>query len=111
MKDHWKTFREVCGITYQLVDTRDSVQVCASIKVDISSKVQLGEDIKRAIADSKTRPIKPQRDPLPYVMCAASIACQAFGLFDDNPALSNPTMKIYAYIYVVLSLVFQELTI
>jgi hypothetical protein len=39
MKDHWKTFREVCGITYQLVDTRDSVQICANIKVDISSKV------------------------------------------------------------------------
>jgi len=58
--DHWKVFRELCGASkYLLTDTRDSVQVYSSLKVDLSSKVQLSEDLRRAIAASKVRPVRP----------------------------------------------------
>lgn len=43
-------------------------------------------------------------------MCVAGIACQVFGLFDDNPVLQDTNLKIYSYLYIVLSLVFQEMT-
>lgn len=110
-KDNWKTLEELISSTrYQLTDTRDSVQVYASILVDISSKVQLGEDIRRAIAESRVKPVKPHRDPMPYVLCVVSVACNLFGVFEDNPHLSSPAIKIYTYVYLALMVVFQEIT-
>jgi hypothetical protein len=47
---------------------------------------------------------------MPYVVAAASVVCTILGIFDDNPALSSPTIKIYTYVYLVLMLVFQEIT-
>lgn len=82
------------------------MQVFASLKLDLSSKVQLSEDLRKVIAASKARPTKPVRDPMPYVMCAASVACSVLGVFEDNPALSSPAVKIYTYVYLVLSLLF-----
>ena len=111
-KDNWKTLEELITSTrYHLTDTRDSVQVYSSIKVDLSSKVQLGEDIRRAIAESRVKPVKPQRDPMPYVLCVARVACNRFGVFEDNPHLSSPAIKIYTYVYLALMVVFQEITV
>ena len=59
LKDNWKTVKEHNSTKFLLTDTCDSVQVFASIKIDISSKVQVNEDIKRAIADSRIKPVQP----------------------------------------------------
>lgn len=48
---------------------------------------------------------------MPYVMAAASVVCSALGIFEGNPHLDSPAMKIYTYIYLVLSLLFSEMTI
>ena len=48
---------------------------------------------------------------MPYVLCIASVACNVLGVFDDNPNLSSPAIKIYTYVYLFLMIVFQEITV
>ena len=83
----------------------------ASVKVDISSKVQLSEDLRRAIADSKQKPTKPKRDLMPYVACGAAVVCHAIGILNDTPALSSAPVKIFIAVYLVLLLIVQEVTL
>lgn len=47
---------------------------------------------------------------MPYVLCVASVACNVLGVFEDNPHLSSPAIKIYTYVYLALMIVFQEIT-
>lgn len=48
---------------------------------------------------------------MPYVMCVASVACNFLGVFDDNPSLSSPAIKVYSYLYLALMIIFQEITV
>lgn len=72
------------------------------------------EDIRREIALSKTKPVVPSRDPMPWVMGVASLACSACGLFDGIGGLemlNHPTIKMYSYAYLILMVVFSELSV
>lgn len=110
VNDIWKSLKAEQVKHYFLVDSRDSVQVYATQKIDISSKVQLREDIRREIAHSKTKPVEPARDPMPYVMAMASFGCSMSGVFDGHEMLSSPAIKMYTYAYIILMVLFQELS-
>ena len=51
---------------------------------------------------------------MPWVMGVASLACSACGLFDGIGGLemlNHPTIKMYSYAYLILMVVFSELSV